>query len=254
MTDDTRTGDGWTEDGWGEAAAAAYDEQSADMYAPGVLGPAVDFLAARAAGGRALELAVGTGRVALALADRGVPVHGVERSPAMAARLAAKPGSERVPVTLGDMATATAPGRYRLVYAVFNAVTNLLTQERQVACFANAARHLEPGGAFVAEVFVPQLRRLPPGEVALPFDVTDEHLGFDRYDVVAQRLVSHHYRVGPDGSTASSRSHHRYAWPAELDLMARIAGMHRTERWAGFREEPFTAESASHVSVWRLPG
>jgi SAM-dependent methyltransferase len=238
---------------WTEDAAASYDASSAAMFAPEVLGPAVDFLAARAAGGAALELAVGTGRVALALADRGVPVHGVELSEPMAARLAAKPGGDRVPVTIGDMATATAPGRFRLVYLVFNGITNLLTQDAQVACFANAARHLEPGGAFVCEVFVPQLRRLPPGEVAIPFDVSEEHLGFDRYDVVEQRLVSHHYGTAPDGTITTGRSPHRYAWPAELDLMARMAGMTRTERRADFAGSPFTAESPSHVSVWRTP-
>lgn len=241
------------EDIWTEQVAARYDASSAAMFAPGVLGPTVDFLAARADGGPALELAVGTGRVALALADRGVPVAGVERSAPMAARLAAKPGADRVPVTIGDMATATAPGRFRLVYLVFNGITNLMTQDAQVACFANAARHLGPGGAFVCEVFVPQLRRLPPGEVALPFDVSEGHLGFDRYDVVEQRLVSHHYTVEPDGSVTTGRSPHRYVWPAELDLMARIAGMRLAERWADFSEAPFTAESTSHVSVWRTP-
>ena len=238
---------------WTEDAAASYDASSAAMFAPEVLGPAVDFLAERAAGGAALELAVGTGRVALALADRGVPVHGVELSEPMAARLAAKPGADRVPVTIGDMATATAPGRFRLVYLVFNGITNLLTQDAQVACFANAARHLEPGGAFVCEVFVPQLRRLPPGEVAIPFDVSEEHLGFDRYDVVEQRLVSYHYGTAPDGTITTGRSPHRYAWPAELDLMARMAGMTRTERGGDFAGSPFTAESPSHVSVWRTP-
>lgn len=239
------------EDIWTEQVAARYDASSAAMFAPEVLGPTVDFLAARADGGRALELAVGTGRVALPLAARGVPVAGVERSAPMAARLAAKPGADRVAVTLGDMTTTVVPGRFRLVYLVFNGITNLLTQDAQVACFVNAARHLEPGGAFVCEVFVPQLRRLPPGEVALPFDVSDGHLGFDRYDVVEQRLVSHHYTVEPDGTTTTGRSPHRYAWPAELDLMARIAGLRRTERWADFTEAPFTADSPSHVSVWR---
>ncbi|HYQ73830.1 class I SAM-dependent methyltransferase [Cellulomonas sp.] len=243
------------EDIWTERVAARYDESSAAMFAPEVLGPAVDFLAARAEGGRALELAVGTGRVALPLAARGVPVAGIERSAPMAARLAAKPGADRVPVTIGDMTTATAPGPgpFRLVYLVFNGITNLLTQDAQVACFENAARHLGPGGAFVCEVFVPQLRRLPPGEVALPFDVSEAHLGFDRYDVAEQRLVSHHYTVEPDGSVSTGRSPHRYVWPAELDLMARIAGMRPAERWADFAGAPFTAESTSHVSVWRTP-
>ncbi|RMI13794.1 class I SAM-dependent methyltransferase [Cellulomonas triticagri] len=242
------------EDIWTEATAARYDESSAAMATPEVLGPTIDFLAARAAGGAALELAVGTGRVALPLSARGVPVAGIELSAPMAARLAAKPGAERVPVTMGDMSTATAPGRFRLVYLVYNGITNLMTQDAQVACFQNAARHLEPGGAFVCEVFVPQLRRLPPGEVALPFDVSDAHLGFDRYDVVHQTLVSHHYTRETDGSTSTGRSPHRYVWPAELDLMARIAGMAPTERWADFTEAPFEAESPSHVSVWRTPG
>lgn len=243
-----------TDEVWTADVARDYDASSAWMFAPEVLGPTVEFLAERAAGGRALELAVGTGRVALPLSARGVPVAGIDASEAMVAELRRKPGSEAVDVVVGDMATATAPGRFRLVYLVYNTIMNLLTQDEQVACFRNAARHLEPGGAFVIEVGVPDLQRLPPGETSRPFHVGEHHLGFDTYDVVNQRLVSSHYRFSDDGTATRFRSSHRYAWPAELDLMARLAGMDPTERWADWSGAPFTAESTSHVSVWRTPG
>ena len=238
---------------WGAEVAAAYDASCAEMFDPDVLGPTVDFLARLAGGGRALEFASGTGRVALPLADRGVDVAGIELSEAMVAAMRAKPGMQRVAVTVGDMATTRVPGRFRLVYLVFNTITNLLTQHEQVACFRNAAAHLEPGGAFVIEVIVPALRRLPPGERFVPFDVSDRHIGVDEYDVVAQRLVSHHHSTTPDGRAVVFRSPHRYAWPAEYDLMGQLAGMELAERWAGWDRSPFTAESTSHVSVWRLP-
>ena len=241
------TGDVWTAD-----VARDYDAASAAMFDPAVLDPAVEFLARRAGGGAALELAVGTGRVALPLSARGVAVSGIELSGHMLAELRRKPGAEQIPVTLGDMATATAPGRFALVYLVYNTLTNLLTQDEQVGCFRNAARHLEPGGAFVVEVFVPQLRRLPPGETAQVFDLGEDHVGVDTYDVLHQRLTSHHY-VLAGGRAGTFRSQHRYAWPAELDLMARLAGLRLAERWAGWAQEPFTAASTSHVSVWRAP-
>lgn len=242
---------------WTQEVADTYDENSADMFAPEVLGPTVDFLVDRAAGGRALEFAIGTGRVGMALADRGVEVAGIEFSPAMADVLSAKPGSDRIELVVGDMATATVPGTFSLVYLVFNTISNLLTQQAQVACFRNAARHLEPGGAFVVELGVPQLQRLPPGETARPFEISEDHLGFDTFDLVTQRLVSHHYRRvegdGVGGAFRSFLSRHRWAWPAELDLMAELAGMTPTERWADWRQNPFTADSPSHVSVWRTP-
>jgi SAM-dependent methyltransferase len=222
------------------------------MYTPEFLDPAVDFLARSARGGPALELAIGTGRVALPLSARGVRVAGIEISEPMASEFRKKPGSSDIPVTIGNMTTATAPGRFSLVYLVYNAITCLLSQDEQVECFRNAARHLEPGGRFVIEVFVPDLQRLPPGETARPFHVDADHLGFDTYDLVNQRLVSHHYRI-VDGRTDTFRSPHRFVWPSELDLMAGLAGLELRERWEDWNEKPFTAESRSHVSVWQKP-
>jgi len=229
--------------------ACAYDEDSADMFAPEVLGPTVDFLSELANGRRVLEFAVGTGRVALALSAGGLEVAGIELSRAMAAEMMAKPGSGGIPVTIGDMATTRAEGTFGLVFLVYNTITNLLTQDEQVACFCNAAAHLDPGGHFVVEVFVPALRRLPPGENLIAFDVSDSHVGVDEYDIVNQRLTSHHYWAAKDqGNTFASP--HRYAWPAEYDLMARIAGLTLRERWSDWQRTPFTADSTSHVSVW----
>jgi SAM-dependent methyltransferase len=221
------------------------------MFAPEVLGPTVDVLADLAGTGRALEFAIGTGRVGLALAARGVPVAGIELSPHMIAQLRAKPGAGAVEVVEGDMATTRVAGEFSLVYLVFNTISNLVEQDEQVACFVNAARHLAPGGRFLVEVFVPELQRLPPGEDARPFDVSPEHLGFDTYDLVACRLTSHHVRFSPDGTASRSVSHHRYAWPAEYDLMARLAGLRRESRWSGWDRSEFTAASRSHVSTWR---
>jgi SAM-dependent methyltransferase len=177
-------------------------------------------------------------------------VHGIELSEAMVARLTAKPGAERVEVTIGDMAATRVTGTFRLVYLVFNTIMNLTTQDAQVDCFRNAARHLEPGGCFVIETMVPQLQRLPPGETFQPFAVTAAHAGFDEYDVVTQAMTSHHYTAEADGRMRYSYTPFRYAWPAEFDLMARIAGLRLRDRWAGWRREPFTAESTTHVSVW----
>jgi SAM-dependent methyltransferase len=236
-----------------EPVAAHYDESSAGMFAADVLDPAVDFLADHAGDGAALELGVGTGRLALPLSQRGVRVHGIDLSEAMVARLRAKPGADAVGVTIGDFATATVGATFRLAYLVFNTITNLTSQDEQVACFRNVATHLEPGGCFVLEVFVPDLRRLPPGETVHAFDVSPSHLGFDEYDVVTQGLVSHRYWPS-DGRLDRVSMPFRYVWPAELDLMARLAGMRLTERWGGWRREPFTADSRGHVSVWRTPG
>lgn len=233
-----------------EAVAASYDADSASMYEPAVLDPAVDFLATLAGDGPALEFGVGTGRVALPLSERGVAVHGVDISEPMVARLKAKPGADAIGVTIGDFATARVDGRFRLVYLVFNAITNLTTQDEQVACFANAAAHLEPGGYLVAEAFVPQLRRLPPGDTHRAFHVTPGHLGFDEYDVVNQICTSHHYFVH-NGQSRYFASRHRYAWPAELDLMARLAALTLHERWSDWKRTPFTADSTDHISVWR---
>ncbi len=236
---------------FGERVAARYDASSAAMATPEAVGPVVDLLAELAGDGRALELAVGTGRIALPLAARGVPVHGIELSRAMVARLRAKPGGGEVPVTVGDMAAARADGSFRVTYLVFNTIMNLTTQAAQVACFRNAAAHLEPGGRFVVEVGVPGLRRLPPGETLEAFHLDATHWGVDEYDVAAQGLVSHHMEL-VDGRWEASSTPFRYAWPAELDLMAELAGMRLEHRWAGWRREPFTSESRAHVSVWRL--
>jgi SAM-dependent methyltransferase len=230
--------------------AARYDETSADRFRPEVLDPAVDFLEELAGEGAALEFGVGTGRVALLLSGRGVPVHGIDISEPMLEQLRRKPGSERITVTVGDFATTRIDARFQLVYLVFNTITNLTTQDEQVACFRNAAAHLEPGGCFVIEVFVPELRRVPPGERVRPFDVRRNHLAFDEYtDFAGQILYSHHYWIH-GGEVQTFSAPYRYVWPAELDLMARLAGMNLRERWAGWTREPFTDESTSHVSVW----
>jgi SAM-dependent methyltransferase len=241
------------EDGsFGEGVAATYDESADEMFHPDVVGPTVDFLADLAGSGRALELGIGTGRIALPLAARGVEVHGIELSKAMAARLRAKPGGDGIAVTIGDFANARAVGTFRLAYLVFNTIMNLTTQGAQVDCFRNVAAHLEPGGRFVIEVGVPDLRRLPPGERFVVFDGRETHWGIDEYDVANQGLISHHFQV-VDGKVEKSSGPFRYVWPAELDLMARIAGLELRERWGGWRREPFTSESRQHVSVWEKP-
>ncbi|MEU6215293.1 class I SAM-dependent methyltransferase [Streptomyces sp. NPDC047023] len=239
---------------WNRATAERYDAEETGMSSAKVLGPTLDFLAELAGDGRALEFAIGTGRVGVPLRERGVPVTGIELSPHMAAVLRRKAGEDVLPVVLGDMASTVVPGEFALVYLVYNTITNLLTQDEQVACFRNAARHLAPGGRFVIELGVPPLRLLPPGQAAVPFDVSEGHLGFDTFDVVEQVLVSHHLtRDGEDGRYRRESSRHRYAWPAELDLMARIAGLERERRVADWDGSPFTQDSTRHVSVWRKP-
>jgi SAM-dependent methyltransferase len=234
-----------------EPVAARYDADSADMFADHVVTPAVDVLAELAGDGAALELGIGTGRMAVPLHQRGVQVHGIELSEAMVTRLRAKPDAAGIDVTIGDFATARAPGSYRLGYLVFNTIDNLTTQDEQVACFVNVADHLEPGGFFVIEVLVPALRLLPPGETVRAFSVGTSYLGFDEYDVANQRLTSHHYWLD-EGRQVSMPF--RYTWPAELDLMARIAGMTLRDRWADWDRSPFTSDSTKHVSVWqKLP-
>ena len=240
---------------WDVDAAQRYDTPGTGMFAPEVLGPTVDRLAELAAGGRALELAIGTGRVAVPLAERGVPVAGIELSAPMVDRLRTKADEERIPVVLGDMATARAPGEFTLVYLVFNTISNLLTQAEQVACFRNAARHLTPGGCFVIELWVPDLRRLPPDRQATVWGCEPGYIGLDTYDVLQQQVVSHHFRFDDEGKQAQLfRSRHRYVWPFELDLMAQLAGFELESRHADWSGGEFTAESRSHVSVYRLGG
>ena len=237
------------QDYFGEHVAEQFDRRYAYQRDPAVLDPTVDFLAALGEGGAALEFGIGTGRIALPLARRGVRVHGIDLSEAMVARLRGKPGAGEIRVTIGDFATTAVEGTFSLAYLVANTIMNLTTQDAQVACFQNAARHLEPGGCFVVEVLVPRLRRLPLGETFQPFDVNPTHVGFDEYDVSCQGLVSHHYWI--EGRTVDVVSvPFRYVWPSELDLMARLAGMTLRERWSSWEREPFTSESTSHVSVW----
>ncbi len=237
---------------FGEAVADHYDETLDEMAARAVVEATVDFLAAIAGEGRALELGIGTGRIALPLAARGVPVHGIELSRAMVARLRAKPGGPAIEVTIGDFAQAKAGGTFRLAYLIYNTIMNLTTQAAQVACFRNVADQLEPGGAFVIEVGVPDLRRLPYGERFVIFDARETHWGIDEYDVANQGLISHHFEVRGDHVEKSSGPF-RYVWPAELDLMAQLAGMTLRERWSGWGREPFTSDSRQHVSVWDKP-
>ena len=236
------------EDFFGESVAARYDDGS-EVFAAALIDPVVDFLASLAGDGAALELGIGTGRIALPLSARGIRVHGIDLSTAMVARLQAKPGADSIGVTIGDFATTRVDGAFSLAYLVFNTIMNLTSQDEQVACFQNVAAHLEPGGCFVIEVSVPDLQRLPPGETVHPFHVSAEHLGFDEYDIARQGLVSHHYSTA-DSELRVNAVPFRYVWPSELDLMARLAGMTLRERYGGWGREPFTSESRSHVSVW----
>ena len=236
-----------------EEVAATFDANYDDQADAAVVEPMVDLLAELAGDGRALELGSGTGRIALPLAARGVPVHGIELSRAMTERLRAKPGGEVIGITIGDFATARADGTFRVAYLVANTIMNLTTQADQVACFRNVGERLEPGGCFVIEVMMPGLQRLPPGETFQVFDASDRHWGIDEYDVANQGLISHHFRP-VDGQLERRSIPFRYVWPAELDLMAQLAGMELRDRWAGWKHEPFASDSRQHVSVWEKPG
>jgi SAM-dependent methyltransferase len=243
---------------WDDQAAQDYDTPDSGMFAPEVLGPTVDRLAELAEGGSALEFAIGTGRVGIPLRRRGIPVAGIELSRPMVEQLRTKADESEIPVVVGDMISATAPaaGTYRLGYLVFNTISNLLTQAEQVECFRNAARHLAPGGRFVIELWVPQLRVLPPGQPATVRNVQPGYVSLDAFDVLKQHVVSHHFRFEPDSGSRQARlfrSPHRYIWPAELDLMAQLAGFELESRHADWLGSEFTAESTSHVSVYRLP-
>lgn len=235
-----------------EPVAAGYDEDSADMFAPEAVEPAVDLLARLAGDGRALELGVGTGRVALPLVRRGVPVHGIDMSRAMVARLRDKPGGDAVDVTIGDFATTRVDGTFSVAYLVFNTIMNLTTQDAQVECFRNVAAHLRPGGCFVIEVGVPDLRRLPPGQRVVPFRAERQRWAFDHYDTATQAMSSNYVDVA-DGRGHFRSIPFRYVWPAELDLMARLAGLRPRDRWEDWTGTLFTHESGQHVSVWEKP-
>jgi len=235
-----------------ERIAKGYDAKWANLFEPTVVDPAVSFLANLAGTGAALELGIGTGRIALPLSQRGVRVHGIELSSAMVAQLQTKSGSDEIGVTIGDFATTSVGGTFTVAYLVRNTIMNLTTQDEQVDCFRNVSSHLEPGGCFVLEVVVPELQRLPPGETVRAFTVTSTHLGFDEYDLATQHVVSHHYWVD-DGQLETFSAPFRYVWPAELDLMARLAGLTLRERWSGWSQEPFTSDSREHVSVWGKP-
>ena len=235
-----------------ERVAARYDEAAAELFDAAVVDPAVGFLAELAGSGRALELGIGTGRIALPLAQRGVPVHGIELSNAMASRLREKPDGEDIGVTIGDFAMTTVEGTFAVAYVVFNTIGNLITQAAQVACFRNVAAHLEPGGCFVIELGIPELQRLPPGDTMRVFHASPTHWGIDEYDVANQRLTSHHLEL-VDGRFELTSMPFRYTWPAELDLMAQLAGMTLRGRWSDWNREPFTSDSEKHVSVWEKP-
>ena len=238
---------------FGEDVAASYDESENAEFAPDVIEATADVLARLAGQGRALELAIGTGRIALPLARRGVPVHGIDKSEAMVARLRAKPGSEAIGVTVGDFSTTKATGTFSLVYLVFNTIMNLTTQEAQVTCFRNAAAHLEPGGCFLIEVSIPDLRRLPCGQNAVPFEVSGSRYAFDWVDPATQASSSNYFTKRGDGTWDFYTIPFRYAWPAEFDLMAQLAGLRLRDRWGGWSGEPFTSESTKHVSIWEKP-
>lgn len=240
------------DDYFGEPVAERYDEAHAEVFQADVVAPAVDVLADLAEGGRALELGIGTGRIALPLAERGVPVHGIELSGAMVDRLRAKPGGDAIGVTIGDFATARADGSFSLAFLLFNTIMNLTTQEAQVACFRNVANHLEPGGCFVIEVMVPELRKIPAGQNNVMFESGPAYWAWSEYHVATQAMTCHYV------DTAEGRAGHRtipfrYVWPAELDLMAQLAGLRLRDRWEDWAHTPFTEDSAQHISVWEKP-
>jgi SAM-dependent methyltransferase len=238
---------------WGRDIAETYDAGSASMFDPAVLDPTVELLAELARGGPALEFAVGTGRVALPLSDRGIRVAGIELSPHMAAQLRAKPGADAVAVTIGDMTATRVAGAFTLVYVVWNTIMNVTTQDEQLAVFNNAAAHLAPGGRFVVEVEVPQAHRRPPDDPGRVFAMDDEHVGIDTYDDPIGQILSSHHWTSVDGRLVRHSAPYRYVWPAELTLMGRLAGLRLAHRWAGWRKEPFTADSTNLVAVFEKP-
>jgi SAM-dependent methyltransferase len=235
---------------WDRQIAEVYDKTYAAQFEPTVLGPMVDVIAGLAGGGPALEFAAGTGRVALALSARGIPVHGIELSPHMAEQMRTKPGADAVPVTIGDMTSTRVPGTFELVYLVANTIMNVTTQDDQLAVFANAGAHLAPGGCFVLEVLVPQLRRVPPGEVGWVFTLKPDHVGIETFDDLVGQIASSHHWIEVDGHLVRHSAPYRYVWPSELDLMAKITGFRVRDRWAGWDRAPFTSDSDSQVVVF----
>jgi SAM-dependent methyltransferase len=239
---------------WDEQAARRYDTPGVGMFAPGLIRATVERLRDLAEGGRVLEMAIGTGRVAVPLAAAGVEVAGIELSTAMVDQLRTKAHSETIAVVVGDMRSSRVEGSFSVVALVYNGISNVLTQADQIAVFENAARHLAPGGRFVIELWVPDLRSLPPGSAGSVFAARSGYLGVDTFDTIAQHVVSHHVTFGPDAGTEAQifRSPHRYVWPAELDLMAQLTGFALESRHGGWSHEPFTPSSRDHVSVYRL--
>jgi len=238
---------------WGREIAEVYDMTSAAMFEPDALDPVVTLLAELAGDGRALEFAIGTGRVALPLSARGVSVHGIELSPHMADQLRKKPGAESIGLTIGDMSASRVEGTFRLVYLVFNTIMNVTTPEEQVAVFANAAAHLEPGGSFVVEVLVPQLRRLPPTELGRVFTMEADHVGIETFDNVAGQISWSHHWMQVGGRLVRHSAPYRYVWPSELDLMARLTGLQLRNRWSGWLRDPFIGSSVDQVVIYEKP-
>jgi SAM-dependent methyltransferase len=238
-------------DHFDEPIAERYDQAHVDTFRPDVVDPAVDLLAELADGGRALELGIGTGRIALPLAARGVPVHGIELSTAMVERLRGKPGGSAIGVTIGDFASARVDGVFSLAFLLYNTIMNLTTQEAQVDCFRNVADHLEPGGCFVVEVLVPELRKIPQGQKHVMFKTGPVSWAWSEYDVVTQSADCHYVRTGENASYRTIPF--RYVWPSELDLMARLAGLRLRHRWDDWSRQSFTEDSAKHISVWEKP-
>ena len=230
--------------------ATCYDELDQYMFTDSVLTPVIDFLEDLADGGRTLEFAIGTGRVAIPLHARGIDVHGIELSTDMVRELYTKISEKAIPTYIGDMASVKASGKFKLVYLVYNTITNLITQEEQINCFCNAANHLEEGGYFLIEVSIPAVQKLPMGETLHTFEASSKHIGIDEYDLLNQTVTSHHYRINQHRVDMFD-STHRYAWPSEYDLMARIAGMKLSQRWSTWKRDAFTSESMSHISVWQ---
>jgi SAM-dependent methyltransferase len=238
-----------------DARIAAIDAAAdTGMHRQEIVAATVEFLAQLSGDGPALEFGIGTGRIAVPLAERGVAVSGIDISPHMVAKLRERAVGRDIPVSIGDISTTKVDGSFSLVYAIWNTFINLLTQDEQVACFDNAAGHLRPGGYFVTDTMspLPDLRRLPPGETARPFSIEADAFGFDEFELVDQHVTSHHYWI-EDGLMQHWSSPCRYVWPSELDLMARMAGLTLHGRYADWDHAPLSAESSTVISVWQKP-